>query len=130
MALMLKGEMGARNGMLWMFIAAMLTSSRQAPSITPYSPREPPRMMKANRRMAIGPYRLGSTKEHRAVSATMMTIGAPISPARTADSPMTSAPTMLTAWPTALGKRSPASRMISNRKWMSSASTVRGKGVA
>ena len=75
--------------------------------------------------MAIGPYRLGSTKEHRAVSATMMTIGAPISPARTADSP-----TMLTAWPTALGKRSPASRMISNRKWMSSASTVRGKGVA
>lgn len=84
MAWMLKGEMGARSGMLCTFMAAMLTSSRQAPSITPYSPREPPSTIKAKRRMAIGPYRVGSTKEHSAVSATTITMGAPISPARTA----------------------------------------------
>ena len=126
----LKGEIGAMNGMLCTFSAQMLHKSSTAPSITPYRPRAPPSTIKTKRRIAMAPYREGRTKELMAVKATMMTIGAPMIPARTALSPMTSAPTMLTACPTALGKRSPASRMISNRKWMRSASTVRGNGVA
>ena len=48
--------------------------------------------------------------------------------AETAAWPRISAPTMLTACP-ARGKRSPASRMISNRKWIISASTTNGNGV-
>ena len=45
--------------------------------------------------------------------AIITNIGAPISPADTVASPMTMAPMIDTAWPTTLGNRSPASRMIS-----------------
>ena len=118
------------KGMLWMCTAQMLHSSRETPIIIPYSPRVPPSTINKNRSSVTEPYREGITKELMAVRATIITMGAPISPARTADSPMTNAPTILTACPTALGKRSPASRMTSNRKWINRASTTRGKGVA
>lgn len=45
----------------------------------------------------IGSYNDGMTYEEIAASATTIRVGAPISPAFTADSPITSAPTILTA---------------------------------
>ena len=44
---------------------------------------------------------------------TTIRVVAPIKPEEIAVSPMTSAPTILTAWPRGFGSRSPASRMIS-----------------
>ena len=61
--------------------------------------------------------------------ATRMT-GVLISPAPTAASPMISAATRLTEWPSVWGIRSPASRMISNRRITSSISANSGSGVA
>ena len=56
----------------------------------------------------------GIMKEAIPVMATTMTIGAETRPADVAACPMTSAPTMLTAAPTCLGNRTPASRSASN----------------
>ncbi|MPN14569.1 hypothetical protein SDC9_161896 [bioreactor metagenome] len=71
----------------------------------------------------------GTRKPATAVMATVMTMGAPTIPALTAASPMINAPTMLMAWPTGRGKRTPASRRISKAKIMINASTKTGKGV-
>ncbi|MNI98274.1 hypothetical protein D3C73_1570910 [compost metagenome] len=63
------------------------------------------------------------------VIATTMTMGGETSPAEMAACPMTRAPTMLTADPTCLGRRSPASRRASNMISISKASTKTGKGI-
>jgi multidrug efflux pump subunit AcrA (membrane-fusion protein) len=64
----------------------------------------------------------------KAGKETTVTIGAPIRPADTADSPITRAPTILTAWPIGLGSRTPASLNISNAIIIIPASTTAGKG--
>lgn len=69
------------------------------------------------------------TYEEIAVSATIIKVGAPISPELTAVSPSTKAPTMLTACPKGLGSLSPASRIISYMKWISSTSVKTENGV-
>ncbi|MNN76779.1 hypothetical protein D3C81_1931880 [compost metagenome] len=55
----------------------------------------------------------GITKEEMAVMDTMITMAADTMPASTAAWPMTSVPTMDTAWPTVRGIRIPASRSTS-----------------
>ncbi|MNJ60002.1 hypothetical protein D3C77_557100 [compost metagenome] len=55
-------------------------------------------------------------------------MGAETMPARTADSPITNAPTILTVEPTGLGKRMPASLSASNMTSINNASTTAGKG--
>ena len=54
-------------------------------------------VIKEKRKMVTGSYREGTTNELIAVRATTMTMGAPMIPAVTAASPMTNAPTILTA---------------------------------
>lgn len=71
----------------------------------------------------------GVTNSDMAVMATVITMGAPTKPADTAASPMTNAPTMLTACPIGRGSRRPASRRISNASSSNSASIKAGKGV-
>ncbi|MNE74315.1 hypothetical protein D3C80_1703870 [compost metagenome] len=60
--------------------------------------------------------------------ATTITIGADTKPACTDAWPMTSAPTILTADPICLGKRTPASRSASKITSINNASTIAGKG--
>ena len=70
----------------------------------------------------IVPTCLGAVYSANELSATTMTLGEEIRPALTAVSPSTSAPTIDSAIPTARGIRTPASRMISNRKMTNSVS--------
>ncbi len=72
----------------------------------------------------------GVTKEAMPVNAMTTTIGVETRPARTAASPMINAPTILTAGPTALGKRKPASRSNSKVASSKKASTKAGKGIS
>ena len=70
----------------------------------------------------------GTIKLAMAVSETTMTIMGAISPADTAVSPITKAPTILMAEPTARGRRTPASRRISKTIIIINASNRAGKG--
>ena len=56
-------------------------------------------------------------------------IGAPIRPADTVVSPITIPPMIETAWPTAFGKRNPASLIISYKTRSISASVINEYGV-
>ncbi len=86
------------------------------PTAIPNKPRVPESTNNGNRSNRNGKLMLylGIENDAMPVLATMMTIGAEINPARTAASPITIAPTMLTAEPIARGKRKPASRNPSN----------------
>ena len=80
--------------------------------------------------MVIGSYREGTTKALTAVSAMMIIIGRPTSPAVTMASPMTMPPTTLRVCPMASGSRRPASRSSSYNKNSTSASPMADIGVA
>ena len=86
--------------------------------------------MNKNRRMVTGSYRLGTAKALTAVSAIMMIMGRPTSPAVTMASPMTMPPTTLRVCPMASGRRSPASRSSSYSKKRAKASPIAESGVA
>lgn len=75
----------------------ILTSINTTPKVIPYSPNVPANMIKINLKIVTASYNDGTTKADIAVSPTTSSIGAPISPAVTAASPMTNAPTMLIA---------------------------------
>lgn len=99
------------------------------PSIIPYWPVAPARIVKNILMIAMASEKGVITKDVIAVMATTITIGAPINPAETAASPITRAPTILTACPTTFGKRTPASLSISNMININKASINTGKGV-
>ncbi len=67
-------------------------------------------------------------KEAIPVIATTITINGDTMPAWTAAWPITRAPTILTAWPTARGSLIPASRRASKVISITSASSTAGKG--
>ncbi len=71
----------------------------------------------------------GRAKVEMAVMATTITMLGETSPARMDASPITRPPTMLTACPTVLGSRTPASRSTSNIASIKSASATAGKGM-
>lgn len=63
-----------------MFIGRDAHQQQAGPQHHPVQPQRAAQDDESEPQNGDRPYRLGSTKEHRAVSATMMTIGAPISP--------------------------------------------------
>lgn len=71
----------------------------------------------------------GRAKELTPVKATTITIAGETRPALTAASPITKAPTMLTACPTGRGNLTPASRKTSKIISRMKASTTAGKGI-
>ncbi|MNC40325.1 hypothetical protein D3C75_890220 [compost metagenome] len=97
----------------------------------PNNPKTPARSISGNRsiRMAIAILKRGMVKDAIPVNETTITIGAETIPAWTAACPITSAPRMLTAWPTVLGRRMPASRRASKATSIINASTIAGKGM-
>lgn len=100
------------------------------PNITPYIPKIAAITMNRNliKRAETAIAKEGVAKLAIAVIETMMTIAGETIPACTAAWPMTSAPTIEMADPTALGILTPASRKISNVISIMTASTKAGNG--
>ena len=81
----------------------------------PTGPARPAASVTPNRSNVAGSYSEGVTKTEMAVMLATRMTGVLSSPAPMAASPMMSAATRLTEWPSVWGIRSPASRMISNK---------------
>ena len=73
-------------------------------------------------------FRSGMTKPLMTAMAVTVSMGVLMSPEETAASPMMSPATMLTAPPTAFGRRSPASRILSYTRSTPTVSAVRERG--
>ena len=96
----------------------------------PTGPARPAASVTPNRSNVAGSYSEGVTKTEMAVMLATRMTGVLSNPAPMAASPMMSAATRLTEWPSVWGIRSPASRMISNKMMTSSISAKSGRGVA
>ncbi|MNY52912.1 hypothetical protein D3C86_1886290 [compost metagenome] len=100
--------------------------------IRPNKPNNPDKIMMGNRsilKAMLAGY-CGIINEEIPVMATTITIGAETSPAWIAAWPITSAPTILTAEPTCLGSRTPASRNASKVTSIIRASSSAGNGIS
>jgi hypothetical protein len=96
-SLVLRGAKGDKYGVPKDLKEAIWINIAKSPIAIPYPPITAARMRSIKRIIAPESVCAGTTKLDTAVRATTMTIGAPMRPADTADSPITSAPTILTA---------------------------------
>ena len=125
----LNGAIGEVNGTPKLVFEHIFTSNAENTSINPQIPVVPPTNININLIIAIGSYSLGITYDESAVKAIIIKVGPPIKPELTALSPITKAPTILTACPSAFGSLNPASLIISYIKWTSRDSVINENGV-
>ena len=128
MAFFRNGEIGAVMGNPKVSVAHKLKRTTAPNKLMPNKPNKPAASKKASRRMVMAWFRSGTTKPLITASAVTVSSGVLIKPEATAASPIISPATMLTAPPTALGSRNPASRTISYARVMPIASAVKENG--
>ncbi len=125
------GARGSMNGTPNDSIAAKWARNAKTPTAMPYKPRIAAKKRNANLSNLAPTAMLneGVAKDATPVPATTITMIDDTEPDLIAASPNTSTPTILTAGPTSLGRRMPASRTTSNVSSIIRASDNAGKGI-
>ena len=111
------------------FLVNSIISAKAKTAPTPQKPKKPAAKMLARRKRITVSRRVGTMYVAIDTTAAIKTVGELIKPPFTAVSPIIIEPTMLTVWPTSLGRRSPASRITSYSAVITSVSAKSENGV-